>query len=235
MKEDNIVLQNSSLLKVINHLAELVVFDSYEFNHFLKKLIKVITEIIPVDSCFIYFYDRDKKELILVGSKKPHTEELGKIVLKKGEGITGWVAEHQKTVALETKAYQDPRFKFFKQLPEDTYESFLSVPIIDKNGVVGVVNLQNRRPLIFSKQQISIIESLVKIISSAFVKVMLERKVGELQNQLEERKVVEKAKGILMKAKNFDEDEAYTFLRNESMVKRKPMKEIAEAVLLVWQ
>lgn len=233
MKKDNTGLQNQSLLKVINLLAELVIFDSYEFNQFLKKLIKVITEVIPVDSYFIYFYDREKKILILVGSKKPHTEELGKIVLRKGEGITGWVAEHQQTVALEKQAYKDPRFKFFKQLPEDSYESFLSVPIIDKSGVVGVVNLQNEKSMGFSKQQISIIESLVKIISSAFVKVMLERKVGELKDQLEERKIVEKAKGILMKVKNLDESEAYKFLRDESMIKRKPMKEVAEAVLMV--
>lgn len=153
--------------------------------------------------------------------------------MRKGEGITGWVAEHQQTVALEKQAYKDPRFKFFKQLPEDSYESFLSVPIIDKSGVVGVVNLQNEKSMGFSKQQISIIESLVKIISSAFVKVMLERKVGELKDQLEERKIVEKAKGILMKVKNLDESEAYKFLRDESMIKRKPMKEVAEAVLMV--
>lgn len=222
-----------SLSKVISLLSDLVVFNHYGFDQFLKKLIKIITGIIIVDSCFIYFFDRDKKHLILVGSKKPHLKDLGNIVLKKGEGITGWAAEHKKTVVLEKQAYLDPRFKFFEQLPEDRYESFLSVPILDKSGIVGVINLQNRKVNKFSKQQIETVESLVKIIASAFVKVALERKVYNLENKLEERKVVEKAKGFLMRFKNVDEDEAYNIIRKESMNKRKSMKETAETILSV--
>lgn len=225
---------NDSLSRVINLLSDLVVFNHLDFDQFLKKLIKIIAEIIPVDSCLIYFYDRDKKQLILIGSKKPHNLEIGHIILQKGEGITGWVAEHKQTVVLEKQAYLDPRFKLFKELPEDKYESFLSVPIIDQTGVVGVINLQNRKPMSFTKMQIETIESLVKIISSAFIKVALERKVIHLTDKLEERKVVEKAKGILMKEKKLSEEESYSFIRKEAMSKRKSMKEIADAILLVF-
>lgn len=224
-----------STLEVINFLSELVVFNQYDFHKFLQKFIKIILKIIPADSCFIYFYDREKRQAVLIGSKKPHEQELGHIIMKEGEGITGWVAEHQQTVALEKQAFKDPRFKYFKELPEDTYESFLSVPIIDKKGVVGVINLQNRLPYTFTSVQIHTVESLVKIISSAFVKTVLERKVNNLENQLEERKAVERAKGVIMKVKNIDEDEAYRYIRKESMNKRKSMKEIADAILLLWQ
>ena len=224
----------NTLSKVINLLSELVVFNHYNFDQFLKKLIKVITEIISVDSCLIYFYDRDKKQLILIGSKKPHEQEIGHIILKKGEGITGWAAEHKITVVLEKQAYLDPRFKFFKELPEDKYESFMSVPIIDQSGTVGVINLQNKKTFKFSKLQIETIESLVKIISSAFVKIALDRKVSLLSDKLEERKIIEKAKGILMKEKNMSEDESYSYIRKEAMEKRKTMKEIADAILLVY-
>lgn len=223
-----------SLFETINLLSQLVVFESYDFEIFLKKLIKLIIKIIPVDSCLVYFYDRDKKEFILIGSKVTHKKLLGKIIMKTGEGITGWAAAHKKTVVLEKQAYQDKRFKFFKELPEDKFEAFLSVPISDKEGVVGVINLQNKQTFRFSTDQIKIIETIVKIISSAFATVVLERKVGYLENKLEERKIVEKAKGVLMKVKKIGEDEAYKLLRTESMKKRKTMKEIAEAVILVW-
>ena len=224
---------DTSWLEVINLLSDLVVYNQYDFDEFLKKLIKVVTDVIPVDSCLIYFYDHDKSELILIASKKPHTDQLGNITLKKGEGITGWVAEHKQTVAIEKEAYKDPRFKFFEDLPEDTYESFLSVPIVNQTGTVGVVNLQNRKPYKFSKIEIKTIESLVKLITSAFVKVVLKRKIDKLENQLEERKVVEKAKGVLMKNKNISEDEAFKIIRSLSMNKRKSMKEIAQSILLL--
>lgn len=226
---------DNSILEVINLLSDLVVFNQYDFNQFLKQFMKVIIKIVPTDSCLIYFYDQHKKEAVLIGSGKPHEEEIGQIIMKQGEGITTWVAEYKQTVAIEEKAYQDKRFKFFKELPEDRYESFLSVPIMNDTGVVGVINLQNRQPMEFTKEQIMTIESLVKIIASAFTKIVLERKVTKLENQLEERKIIERAKGVLMKVKNIPEDKAFAFLRTEAMNKRKTMKEIAEAVLLVWQ
>lgn len=223
-----------SLAKVINLLADLAVFDHLDFDQFLKGLIKIILEIVSVDSCLLYFYDREKKQLILVGSKKPHTQNIGNIILKKGEGVTGWAVEHKQAVVLKKQAYLDPRFKAFKELPEDKYESFLTVPIIDRSGVVGVINLQNKEPYEFSKVEIDTIESLVKIVSSAFIKVVLDRKVNNLEGKLEERKTVEKAKGILMKQKNMTEQEAYSYIRKEAMTKRKRMKEIALAILLVF-
>jgi uroporphyrinogen-III synthase len=44
------------------------------------------------------------------------------------------------------EAYKDPRFKYFGELQEDTYEAFLSVPVISRNKVVGVINVQHRAP-----------------------------------------------------------------------------------------
>jgi signal transduction protein with GAF and PtsI domain len=119
-------------------------------------------------------------------------------------------------------------------LPEDKYEAFLSVPIIDREGVVGVINLQNKKPFWFTTDQIKTMEAMVQIIASAFEKVILQRKVGYLQNKLDERKAIEKAKGLLMKFKKIAENDAYKLLRDEAMKKRKTMKEIADAVILVW-
>lgn len=218
---------------IIDILSDLVVYNHYDFNEFLQKLIKIVNQIIPVDSCLIYFYDREQRELILAGSKKRHDALLGNIMMKKGEGITGWVAENKKIVVLEKEAYRDPRFKFFEELPEDKFEAFLSVPIFDGDGVAGVINIQSMLPYSFSEQQIKALEAIVKIISSAFANIVLERKVDKLEDKLKERQVVEEAKGILMKVRNLSESDAYHYLRKEAMAKRKTMKEIAEAVILV--
>lgn len=225
---------SDKLTKIIDLLSKIIVFDKLSFDSFLKKLIKIIDEILKVDSCLIYFYDKDKNKLILVGSKKPHQKLLGKIALKKGEGITGWVAESKQPVVLEKQAYLDSRFKFFKELPEDQYEAFLSIPILDKKGVVGVINLQNKNPYYFDRKIIKTLIAIAQIIASAFRKILLENEVSFFKNKLEERKIIEKAKGILMEKEKINENQAYEKLRTEAMKKRKSIKEIAQAVILLW-
>lgn len=220
---------------IINLLADLTVFHQSNFHDFLKKLVSIANEVVPVDSCLIYLYDKNSKTLTLIASKKPRDEALGHITMHQGEGITGWVAEHKQTVAITKEAFADSRFKFFKELPEDKYEAFLSVPILDNHGVVGVMNFQNKDPYQFTDEQVKAIEAICKIISSAFTTIVADKKVEDLEEKLEERKVVEKAKGVLMKVKNISENDAFKIIRSEAMNKRKSMKEIAEAILLVWQ
>lgn len=228
------MISQKSFVDTVHLLSELVVFKSYSFDEFLKKLLKLLNNVIPVDSCLIYFFDAEKKELILCASKKSHKNLVGKITMKRGEGITGWVAAHQKTVVLKKAAYKDQRFKSFEELPEDRYEAFLSVPVINREGAVGVVNLQNKEPYSFTKEEITMVEAIVKIIASGFEQVALGRKVESLEDKLEERKVVEKAKGLLMKKDKLSEKKAFDMIRNEAMKKRKSMKEIAEAILLIY-
>ena len=53
-----------------------------------------------------------------------------------------------------------------------------------------------------------------------------------MKRQLETRKVVERAKGILQKRHNLSEEEAYLRMRNESRRLRRPMKDLADAIIL---
>jgi uroporphyrinogen-III synthase len=64
--------------------------------------------------------------------------------LKLGEGLTGWVARERRLLSISREAYLDPRFKLFTDLPEDSYEAFLSAPIVVRNRVAGVINVQHR-------------------------------------------------------------------------------------------
>lgn len=224
----------SSILSIVNLLAELTVYDSYTFDQYLTKLIQLLKRIIPVNSCLIYFFDREKKQLILSATSKKRKKPKHLITMKPGEGVTGWVLEHKEKVVLKRKAYQDPRFKLFPDLPEDRYEAFISIPIISKDGVDGVINLHNKEPYAFSADEVRILESVVTMIAAAFRKVALERKIDSLQQKLEERKLVEQAKGLLMKHESITEKKAFERIRLEAMKKRKSMREIAEAVVLLY-
>lgn len=63
----------------------------------------------------------------------------------------------------------------------------------------------------------------------------LEREVGDLRETLETRKIVERAKGILMDNQNLNEAEAFRRIQKMSMNNRKPMRAVAEAIILAHQ
>ncbi len=110
----------------------------------LRGIVDLIVEFTSCDSCLVYL--TANQELILCASNNPHNSSIGRVRLKISEGITGWVARERRMVAISREAYKDPRFKFFGDLPEDTYEAFLSAPVIARNRVVGVINVQHRQP-----------------------------------------------------------------------------------------
>ncbi len=110
----------------------------------LRGVVNLVVEFTACDSCLIYLIDND--ELALCATNTPHPTDIGEIRLKLGEGLTGWVAKERRLVAISREAYADPRFKTFQDLPEDTFEAFLSAPVIARNRVVGVINIQHRLP-----------------------------------------------------------------------------------------
>lgn len=110
----------------------------------LQGIVSLIVEFMECDSCLVYLLDND--ELVLCASNTPHPSTIGKLRLRLNEGLTGWVARERRLLAISRDAYKDPRFKYFGELPEDTYEAFLSAPVIARNRVVGVVNVQHRAP-----------------------------------------------------------------------------------------
>lgn len=200
------------------------------FHEVLIHVVDFASELVKCDSCFIYVLDGD--ELVLRASKNPHDEIVDRLRIGVGQGITGWVAEHREPVAVSEHASDDPRFKLFNELPEDSYEAFLSVPILSRGRVVGVINVQHRNPHIYTRKQIRLISMIGFFVGAEIEMARLETVNSRLADQLETRKIVERAKGILQRDLLLDEEQAYLALQRQSRQKRKPLKEIAEAIVL---
>jgi signal transduction protein with GAF and PtsI domain len=185
---------------------------------------------VKCDSCLVYVLQGN--ELVLRASKNPHPEAIDRLKIRIGQGITGWVAEHREPVAIPEKAAEDPRFQFFHELPEDSYEAFLSVPILSRGRVVGVINLQHKEHHVYRRREIRMISSIGFLVGAEIEMARLEEANLTLAEQLQTRKVVERAKGILQRDLGLNEEQAYLTLQRQSRQKRKPMKEIAEAIVL---
>jgi len=200
------------------------------FHEVLTRLVDFASALVKCDSCLIYVLEGD--ELLLRASKNPHPEVVDRLKLRVGEGITGWVAAHREPVAIPERAALDPRFQFFHELPEDSYEAFLSVPLMCRGRVVGVINLQHRQHHVYRRREIRIISAIGFLVGAELELARLEEANSTLTEQLQTRKIVERAKGILQRDLGLNEEQAYLAIQRQSRQKRKPMKEIAEAIVL---
>jgi uroporphyrinogen-III synthase len=200
------------------------------FHKVLGRIVDFVTTIIPCDSCFIYVLDGDK--LTLRASKNPHADVVDQLGIRVGQGITGWVAEHREPVALASNASEDPRFKLFKNLPEDRFEAMLSTPILCASKVVGVINLQHRHTYQHTTNEVRLLSMIGYLVGAEVERARLENENAQLAGRLEARKAVERAKGILQRDMKVGEEEAYRMMQRESRHRRKSMLEIAEAILL---
>jgi len=110
----------------------------------LHGIVPLVVDFMDCDSCLIYLLDGN--QLVLRATNSAQPAAVGTVKLALSEGLTGWVAREKRLLALSREAYHDPRFKSFSDLPEDTYEAFLSAPVISRRGVEGVINVQHRNP-----------------------------------------------------------------------------------------
>jgi len=148
-----------------------------------QQIARVLAEKLDGDSCFVYIIEN--RGLKLVGAWPPHPEQVGRLKLESGEGVTGWVAKHKKAVMLSRNAYKDERFKAFRNVPEDKFEAFLSVPIILKGETIGVINIFNKKSRLFAKSVIRLLNSIASQIAFAIEKLRFMHTTERRAKQLE--------------------------------------------------
>jgi uroporphyrinogen-III synthase len=205
----------------------------------LGEVVGLTVQATHCDACLVYLIDPPTKEVVLRASQVPHAAALGNLRMHLGEGVTGWVAEHKSVVALSSNAMHDARFKSFQGLVEDTYEALLSVPLVSGGDVIGVINVHHREPHEHSTEEIGILVFIGEQLGVAIAKATLAEENArlleatlEMRRELETRKLVERAKGILQQRHGLTEEAAYLKLRDQSRRLRRPMRELAEAIIL---
>lgn len=223
----------------IFHRISNIVSSDLSLDEMLGEVIGLTVQATGCDACLVYLIDHESNEVVLRASQVPHMVDLGMLRMKVGEGVTGWVAEHKSVVALSSNAAQDARFKRFQGLIEDTYQAFLSVPLVSGGELIGVVNVHHRDPHEHTTEETGILvfigEQLGVTISKSLLaeeNARLLEETQEMKRELQTRKLVERAKGILQQRHGITEEEAYLRLRNQSRRLRRPMKELAEAIIL---
>lgn len=122
--------------------------------------------------CSVYIRDRGTDRYVFRATQGLNQALVGEASLALGEGLVGLVAAREEPVNLED-AERHPNFQFLPNIGEESYHSFLGVPIIHQRNVLGVLVVQqaNRRRFVESDEAflVTLSAQLAGVIAHAIV------------------------------------------------------------------
>lgn len=224
------MVQIKEQIEALSKISRVITSDLY-LEDILKLIVTVTAQVMGSKLCSLMLVDEKEKELMIRATQSVSEIYNKKSPLKIGEGVAGKVVLENKPHAvydiLKAKEY-----KYKDIAKKEGIASLLCVPLSVKGKVIGVINLYTSRPHRFTKNEINILIAIANQAAMVIENTELIVKTKVIQEELEIRKVVERAKGIIMKERNLSEDEAYRLIQKYSMDSRKSMRQVAEAIVL---
>ena len=220
-------------IKAIMNISQAITSELY-LEDILKLIVMVTAKVTGVDICSLWLIDESEspKKIRLKATQTIEPDYLKDRSLSMDEGVVGFVATHNQPLIIED-VLKEPRFKEKEMARKLGLVSMASVPLQVKEGkVIGVLNCFTAEPHEFSEPEVNLITTVANQAAVAILDTELMVKTKVIQEELETRKLVERAKEILMRRRNLKGDEAYRWIQKRSMDSRKSIRHVAEAILL---
>jgi uroporphyrinogen-III synthase len=196
----------------------------------LGAAVSFATELVNCDSCFVYV--RDSLEPVLSIWQHSEQKETAPTKLQIGRGYAAFLTRHCVPIAISSNTRDHSRGRLFEQWSHDPGETFVAVPLLARNQLMGVMNLRHFRPRPYTLREAQLLSSAGFLLGRGIGIARLKNQNSNLLRQLQARRLVEKGKAILQKELGLSEEQAYLLLQRQSRQNGKSMREIAEAVIL---
>jgi len=217
-------------IEALTEVSRAIVSDLY-LEDILKLIVMVTAEVMNSNIVSIMLINEATGKLETKATQAVSSEYLNKPPLKLGEGVAGRVARNNQPIQV-LDVRRDSRY-FNKSIAErENLCSLLSVPMSVRGEVIGVLSCYTSIPHEFTDEEIALLTALASQAAVAIENTELLVRTRIVQEELETRKLVERAKDILTQNTGISGDEAYRRIQRKSMNTRKSMKEIAEAIIL---
>lgn len=215
-------------IKALSRISKAIASDLY-LEDILRLIVTVTAQTMSSNICSLMLLN-EKNELVIRATQSVSEEYNKKSPLKLGEGIAGKVAQLNKPMIVKDVT-KEKEYKYQDIAKREGLCSLLSVPLTVKGKVIGVINCYTSNPYDFKETDIEILCTIANQAAVAIENTELMVKTRVIQEELETRKRIERAKGILMKEGGMTEEDAYLKLQKYSMDNRKTMREVSEAII----
>ncbi len=227
MQDDNTFERH---IEALTRISKAITSDRY-IEDILRLVVTVTAEAMHSKICSLWLLDNSDNALKLRATQSISEDYLKERSLKMGEGIVGQVALTQNPRAV-LNVLEDPEYKEKDLARKEGLVSMLSVPMVVKDSVIGVVNCYTSYPHEFTETEMNVLTTVANEAAVAIENTELIVKTKVIQEELESRKLIERAKDILMTQRGLSGTEAYRWIQKRGMDTRKSMREISEAIVL---
>ncbi len=198
----------------------------------LKLIVMVTAKVTGVEICSLWLIDKSKKTIHLKTTQAINQDYVKDRTLNMDEGVVGYVATHKKPLLIKN-VLEEPKFKEKEMAKKLGLVSMVSIPMkVRDKEVIGVLNCFTKKMHKFSQTEVNMMTTVANQAAVAIfnTELMVDAKV--IQEELETRKLVERAEEVLMTRRKMTGEGAFRWIQKKSMDTRKSMREIADAILL---
>ncbi len=196
----------------------------------LGLIVTVTAEVMGSKICSLMLIGDDGK-LHVKATQSMSKEYNKKRLVELGKGIVGKAAAENRP-AIVRDVRQEPDYLYRDMARKEGLVSLLSVPLAVKGRVIGVINCYTSRPHDFTEAEVTVLSTIANQASVAIENTELLVRSRVIEEELESRKLIERAKDILAAENETGGEEAYRKIRQMSMNMRRPMRQIAEAIII---
>jgi len=224
---------HEAYVKALTDISRAITSDLF-LEDLLKLIVMVTAKVTGVAICSLWLIEETdgRSKIRLKATQAIAPEYVKDRSLSLNEGVVGYVATHRRPLIVKN-VLKSKRFKEKEMARRLGLVSMLSVPLqVKGEKVIGVLNCFTSTPHDFSETEVNLITAVSNQAALAILNAELMVKTKVIQEELETRKIIERAKEILMQHRGMKGDEAYRWLQKKSMDNRKTMRQVAEAILL---
>lgn len=227
------VSRDSTYVKQISALSKIskAITQDYYLEDILRLIVSVTASVMNAKICSLMLIDEKTNELAIRATQSMSEEYIKKPALKIGESIAGKAVKENRTIIVPD-VRKEKSYKYKKIAIKEGLCSLLCVPLRVKEKVIGAINCYTSSPHKFSKTEVNVLTTVANDAAIAIENTELLVKTRVIREELEIRKLIEKAKGILMKGQGISEEKAFRKIQKFSMDSRKSMREVSEAIIL---
>lgn len=225
-------LGNQKEIELFWHISQSLVSKTY-LQEILQLIVTMTAEVMKSKICSLMLLDVEKGELAIAATQALSADYVNKPPVKVGTSISGRAVQQMKPIMV-LDVTTDKNYGFPDIAKKEGIVSMLSVPMQVNGRVCGVINSYTNQPHEFTELEVKILQSVANQAAVAIENTKLRQENLEAKQALEERKRIEQAKALLIEKDGLTEAEAHQLLQKTSRDQRKPMVEIANAILVAY-
>jgi transcriptional regulator with GAF, ATPase, and Fis domain len=221
--------QNSCELDLLHKIGGHVA-NGDTFDETLASTIEFAVGLVSCDECVAYVREGALLVPWVWKYSSDTSVEHSSFSIERGHAAA--LAEQRQPMAVCETAGEPSRVKHFSSWSTNPGETFVYIPLAARSKLLGAICLKHHQPHRYSQRELRLLSSVAHLLGTDIRISELEKQNSDLILELETRKLVERSKGILQRDLGLSEEQASLILRQQSREKRRPMKDMAQAIIL---